>query len=134
MGANYYQAKSEQTDTIERLLIDGKHSLQSIASVIGVSRPRVSQIKKRMLEEGRKAVSPQTVRSRTQEKLESVMLDSMKALTIRFTPAVFDALAEACAISNRQNPDDTITIEDFIEECAVVKVVELGLLKQRRKK
>lgn len=133
MGVTYYQPKSEQTDTIERLLRDGKHSLSTIARSMGVSQPRISQIKKRMVLEDHKTISPQPIRSQAQEKVDACIVDSMKALTIRFTPSVFDALVEACAVTNRANPDDTITLEDFIEECATVRVVEMGLLRRRKK-
>lgn len=133
MGVTYYQPKSEQTDTIERLLRDGKHSLSTIARSMGVSQPRISQIKKRMVLEDHKTISPQPIRSQAQEKVDACIVDSMKALTIRFTPSVFDAFVEACAVTNRANPDDTITLEDFIEECATVRVVEMGLLRRRKK-
>jgi hypothetical protein len=58
----------------------------------------------------------------------------MKHLTIRFTPAVFDALTEACAITNRQDPTDTITVEDYVNELVINRVVELGLLRKNKRK
>lgn len=132
------KTRSTQTLTIERLLKEDTHSLTSIASAAGVSRQRVHQIKKRMLA---RYVSIGVVNLTAgdcqegfkQDFKEPVVSDSMKALTIRFTPAVFDALTEACAVSNRQSLDETITIEDYVEECAINRVVELGLLRRRAK-
>jgi hypothetical protein len=58
----------------------------------------------------------------------------MKALTLHLTPSVFDALTEACAITNRKDKDDPITVEDYAEECVIVRLVELGLLRKNKRK
>ena len=59
----------------------------------------------------------------------------MKSLTIYLTPSVHDALVEACAVANRQSPDgEQITIQEYVEECVINRVVELGLLRKKKHK
>lgn len=55
----------------------------------------------------------------------------MKSFTLHLTPTVHDGLVEACAIINRQSPEDPITIAEYTEELIINKVVELGLLRKR---
>jgi hypothetical protein len=58
----------------------------------------------------------------------------MKALTINITPAVHDALVQACAVANRKAPDgEAITILEYVEECIICNVVELGLLRRNKR-
>jgi hypothetical protein len=57
-----------------------------------------------------------------------------KTLTLHLTPPVHDALSEACAIANRQNPEDTITLTEYVEELVINRVVELGLLRRNKRK
>lgn len=58
---------------------------------------------------------------------------SPKALTLHLTSPVYDALTEACAITNRQNPEDTISLTEYVEELVINRVVELGLLKRHKR-
>ena len=114
------QSRSQQTLTIEAMLKEG-HTASAIAREVGVSRPRVQQIKRRLKEDHESVTAPAEPAS------------TMKALTIHFTPAVHDALAEACAIANRQSPEEPITITEYIEELVINRVVELGLLRKNKR-
>jgi hypothetical protein len=55
----------------------------------------------------------------------------MKHFTVNLTSAVHDALVEACAITNRQSPEDPITIAEYTEDLIINRVVELGLLRKK---
>jgi hypothetical protein len=56
----------------------------------------------------------------------------MKSLTINLTPAVYDALVEACGVANRKTPEEPITILEYVEELVSNRMVELGLLRKKR--
>jgi hypothetical protein len=58
----------------------------------------------------------------------------MKSFTLNLTTAVHDALVEACAIVNRNSPEDPITIAEFTEELIINRVVEMGLLRVKKGK
>jgi hypothetical protein len=58
----------------------------------------------------------------------------MKTITINLTPPVYDALTEACGVANRQSPEEPITILEYVEECVINRVVELGLLRRKKRK
>jgi hypothetical protein len=57
----------------------------------------------------------------------------MRHITVKLTSPMYDALVEACSITNRKDPDDAITVEDYAEECIVTRLVELGLVRKYRK-
>lgn len=122
---------------IEALIKTGA-SVSSISREAGVSRQRVQHIKRRLLNQYvagvQVAVQPGEAVAGGPGALSSSGMASLKALTLHLTAPVHDALTEACAISNRQNPDDTITITEYIEELVINRVVELGLLKRHKRK
>lgn len=60
-------------------------------------------------------------------------ISPMKSLTIHLTPAVHDALVEACQVTNRQSPEEPITITEYIEECVINRLAELGLLRKNKR-
>jgi hypothetical protein len=65
---------------------------------------------------------------------ELISHSPMKSFTLNLTTAVHDALVEACAIVNRNSPEDPITIAEYTEELVINKVVELGLLRVKKGK
>jgi hypothetical protein len=71
------------------------------------------------------------------------MVENMKSLTLRLTPAVHSALTEAILLCNRAEKEacvaekvryEFITQEDYIEELVMVRLAELGLLRQYSKR
>lgn len=132
MGALAYQAKSQQTIDIELMLLE-KHSVSAIARWAGVSQQRVSYIKKRMGE----VTTPTTPVVTTPHQVitePSCNVALVKSLTVTLTPSVYDALVEACGVANRQDPDEPITMSDYVEELIINRVVELGLLRKYKKR
>jgi hypothetical protein len=122
--------RSTSTLTIEELLKHGE-SVSSIARTTGLTRQWVIHIKKRLLREGVLHVS---VTPPVTPFAGSLVSDShMKSLTLRLTSPVFDALAEACAIANRKDPEESITLEDYVGELVINRVVELGLLRKNKR-
>lgn len=123
------QSKSQKTLLIEQMLQDGQ-SISSIAREFDISRARVHHIKSRLLKSGVtcNGVTP------LQPHHDGLVFSnqSMKSLNIRLTTPVFDALTEACAITNRKDRDDPITVEDYVEECLTTRLVELGLIRKRK--
>jgi len=127
--------RSSKTVQIEARLKAGE-SLSSIARDLGVSRGRVQQVKRRLLGdyslvtdtpimiEGAATITPVN---------GLVSHSPMKSFTVNLTTAVHDALAEACAIANRQSTEGPITIAEYTEELIINRVVELGLLRSRKK-
>ena len=129
--------RTHSTLKIEALIKTGA-SVSSISREAGVSRQRVQHIKKRLLGQWvsgvQVAVQPgEEVASPDGHVLSSGMA-SLKALTLHLTTPVHDALTEACDISNRQNPEDTISLTEYVEELVINRVVELGLLKRHKRK
>jgi hypothetical protein len=129
--------RTHNTLKIEALIKTGA-SVSSISREAGVSRQRVQHIKKRLLGQWvsgvQVAVQPPEEVAGVDLAIHSSGMATPKALTLHLMPAVYDALTEACAISNRQNPDDTISITEYIEELVINRVVELGLLKRHKRK
>lgn len=123
------QAKSQQTVDIELMLQDG-HPVSTIARWAGVSQQRVSYIKRRLYLQATTPTTPVVTTPVPHESQEPCNVALVKSLTLRLTPSVFDALTEACAITNRKDPDDPITVEDYINELIINRVVELGLLRK----
>lgn len=122
------QDRSSQTLHIERLLSDG-HTISSIARTMGVSRQWVQQINKRRCK-GLQDLAPL-------QEVQPALLGSelhMKSLTLRLTLPVYDALTEACAITNRKDPEEPITTEEYVEECVTTRLQELGLLRRNKRK
>ncbi len=119
--------RSQQTLTIEAMLKDGQ-TISSIARQVGVSRARVQQIKRRVCKELINSTEPVSAGG------ELVSSSPFKPITISLTPAVHDALVEACAVTNRQSPEEPITIQEYVEECVINRVVELGLLGRNKRK
>lgn len=130
-------SRNPNTLKIEALIKSGA-SVSSISREAGVSRQRVQHIKKRLLGQWvsgvQVAVQPADGVAGIDRPLHSSGMASLKALTLHLTAPVHDALTEACAISNRQNPDDTITLTEYVEELVINRVVELGLLKRHKRK
>ena len=118
--------RSQQTLTIEAMLKDGK-TISSIARSVGVSRARVQQIKRRVCEQFVNSTEPVSAGG------ELVSSSPFKPLTISLTPAVHDALVAACEVANRNSPEETITIQEYVEECVINRVAELGLLRRNKK-
>lgn len=122
------QSRSDTTLSIEARLKAGER-VSAIARDLGISRQRVHSIKVR--------VCQQLVNMTEPIDTEAGALIShlpMKSLTIHFTPAVHDALVAACEITNRQSPDEPITIQEYVEEIAINRVVELGLLRKNKRR
>jgi hypothetical protein len=122
------QTRSETSITIEGMLQAGE-SVSAIARAMGVSRTRVQQINKRMQAEGCKGVQDLAgvgLQGTTSRNLANVL----KTLTIRLTPAVFAALTEACVITNSRDPEDPLTVEDYVNQLIINRVVDLGLLRK----
>jgi len=119
--------RSSTTVAIEQRLKAGE-SLSSIARSVGVSRQRVHSIKVRLCQQLVNMTEPIDTQA-------GVLVSHlpMKSLTIQFTPAIHDALVEACAIVNRRDPEEPITIQEYIEELAINRVVELGLLRRNKR-
>jgi hypothetical protein len=122
-----HQPRNPQTLLVESLLRDGM-SLSTIARQVGISKQRVHQISTRVRQDrqaldggGLQGVNP------------VISHLPMKSLTIRFTPAVYDALVEACQIVNRKDTEEQITIQDYVEQCTINNLVELGLMRKHRK-
>jgi hypothetical protein len=116
-------ARNQQTLTIEAMLKKGQ-SISSIARQVGVSRQRVQNINRRLLRDYEVA---------TATPVESPSGSPMKSLSINLTPAVHDALVEACAVANRRAPEESITLQEYVEECVITRVVELGLLRRKKR-
>ena len=130
--------RTHNTLKIEALIKTGA-SVSSISREAGVSRQRVQQIKRRLLNQWvsgvQVAVQPPDGVAGVEGAIPSQLhMASPKAITLHLTSPVYDALTEACAISNRQNPEDTISITEYIEELVINRVVELGLLKRHKRK
>lgn len=129
--------RTHKTLKIEALIKTGA-SVSSISREAGVSRQRVQHIKKRLtgqwVSEVQVAVQPGNGVAWSNGQLPSSGMASLKALTLHLTAPVHDALTEACAISNRQNPEDTISLTEYVEELVINRVVELGLLKRHKRK
>src|SRR5215471_611070 len=121
------QPRSQQTLTIEAMLKEGKN-LSDIARQMGVSRQRIQSIKQR--------VSQQLVTSTEPVSGGGELVSGLpfKSLTIHVTPAVHDAIVEACEVANRKSPEEQITISEYVEECVINRVVELGLLRRNKRK
>lgn len=119
--------RSTRTLAIEKLLKQG-HAVSTIARDLGVSRQRVHSIKVRVCQQLVNMTEPIDTQAGA---LVSHL--PMKSLTIHFTPAVFDALVEACEIVNRRSPEESITIQEYLEELAINRVVELGLLRRNKR-
>lgn len=129
------QSKSKNTLHIEQMLKDG-HSAHSIAQEVGISHQRVYQIKKRLANQYVAGVQLAVQEGQTTCTPSNALLSDsfMKSLNIRVTTPVFDALTEACAIANRKEPDEAITVEEYVEECVTTRLVELGLLRKNKRK
>ena len=129
--------RTHNTLKIEALIKTGA-SVSSISREAGVSRQRVQHIKRRLLNQWvsgvQVAVQPPDGVAGSVPTTHSSGMASPKAITLHLTSPVYDALTEACAISNRQNPEDTISITEYIEELVINRVVELGLLKRHKRK
>lgn len=123
---NEFQSRSTNTLLIEQMLRDGVLSISEIARLHHVSRARVQFIAKR-LQPPATPVAPHQLHPTPQ--LRSL---GMRAINISFTPRVFAALTEACALVNQENSDDPITVEDYAEECVMNRLVTLGLLRKPR--
>jgi hypothetical protein len=126
-------ARSSKTKDIEARLKAG-HALSSIARDIGVSRQRVQAVNRRMqvdysLVTATVAVQPPQTSCTPASVIASHL--PMKSFTVILTTPVYDALVEACAITNRQSPQDPITIAEYTEQLIINKVVELGLLRKK---
>jgi hypothetical protein len=121
------QSRSQQTLSIETRLKAGE-SLSSIARNVGVSRSRVQHISRRLLRDY------ESVTDAANGSGEQVSNSHMKSLTINLTPAVYDALVEACEVTNRKFPEEPITILEYVEECVINRVVDLGLLRRKKQK
>jgi len=131
-------ARSQKTLAIEAMVKEGQ-SISSIARQMGVDRAWVQQVKRRLLGDyelatqiNRRLLSNYEVASPAETPSPSG--SPMKALTICLTPAVHDALVEACEVANRQTPEEPITINEYVEECIINRVVELGLLRRNKRK
>lgn len=131
--SGHSQSRSQQTTDIERMLQAG-HPVSDIARWASVSQQRVSFIKKRL----EKSQPPTTPISQPPDPVVTtpsrIVVSVLKPLTLHLTPSVFDALTEACAITNRRNPDDTITVQEYVEELTMNRLAELGLLRKQRRK
>jgi hypothetical protein len=127
---SHKQHKAQQTVDIE-LMLQAGHPVTRIAQWAGVSQQRVSYIKKRL---SQPLTTPVVTTPEAQPEVAPCNVASvLKPITLHLTPSVFDALTEACSISNRRNPEDLITIQDYIEELIINRVAELGLLRKTRK-
>src|SRR5260370_838295 len=100
-------ARNQRTLTIQAMLKEGQ-SISSIARTMGVSRSRVQQINRRLLADYEAVIATSEPQGATSEPGFSG--SPMKSLTINLTPAVHDALVEACAVANRKAPEEPITI------------------------
>lgn len=130
------QVRSDKTLLIEAMIREGT-PVSSIAREIGVSRGRVQQIKRRMSGDYSLVTdTPSMIEGSGGSTFAGLVSSAspMKSLTVHFTPAVHDALVEACAITNRQSPEEPITIADYVEELVINRVVELGLLRKNKRK
>ena len=58
----------------------------------------------------------------------------LKTLQVRLTPTVFAALTEACSVANTLDTDDPLTVEDYVNQLIINRVVELGLLRKPKSK
>lgn len=123
---NEYQSRSPKTLTIEMMLRDDVHSISEIARLNQVTRGRVQFIKKRLLPPDTPVAPPGSTQAL---QLKS---SGMKALTVRFSPAVYAALVEATSVSN-QGSDEPNTIEEYAGDVVMTHLVNLGLLRQKRK-
>ena len=115
-------SRSQRTLTIEAMLKEGQ-SVSSIAREFGVTRQRVQSIKARLLQGGYEAVTGTPAGSAS----------PLKVFTISLTLPVHDAVVEACAVTNRKSPEEPITITEYVEECVITRVVELGLLRRKKR-
>lgn len=130
--AEVKQFKSQQTVDIELMLQDG-HSVTEIARWANISQQRVSYIKRRLLNNTTPTTPVVTTPPAPSELAPATVVSVLKPLTLQLTPSVFDALTEACAITNRKDPDESITIQEYVEQLIINRVVELGLLRRKRK-
>ena len=121
-------SRSQQTLTIEKLLKEANPNISAIARQMGVSRGWVQEINRRLLSDFETVAEPANVDGK------QVSNSNMKSLSIHLTPAVFDALVEACAVANRRAPEEPITITEYVEELVISRVVELGLLRRNKRK
>lgn len=110
-------------------MLQAGESASSIARSVGVSRPRIQYVKKRML----RGLQCNPVTGEGLQGSGLLLSKSMKQLTIRFTPAVYDALVEACTIANRQDPEEQITISDYVEQVTINNLVEMGLVRKHKR-
>lgn len=113
------------------MLVDGVLSVSEIARIHNVSRVRVRQIRNRLV-----TTSPlvEGGTSTPTQEIPATQLQSlgMKTLNLHLTPAVFAALTEACQLTNH-NSDEPITVTDYVEECLITRLSELGLIRRKRK-
>lgn len=123
---NEYQSRSPRTIAIEAMLNEGALTISEIARVHNVSRRRVQLINTRLRYPAIPVASDQ---SHPTSQLKS---SGMKALTVRFSPAVYAALVEATGVSN-QGSDEPNTIEEYAGDVVMTHLVNLGLLRQKRK-
>ncbi len=129
---NDSQQKTQRTIDIEAMLREG-HSVATIARWAGVSQQRVSYIKKRLF--NTTPTTPVvTTPAPVSEAQSCIVASVLKPITLHLTPSVFDALTEACAVVNRQDPDDPVTLADYVEELVINRVVELGLLRKTKRR
>jgi hypothetical protein len=121
--------RGQRTLEIERMLKGSNRNISAIARQMGVTRQRVRQIEKRLLGDYEKVVTESV-----SGDCEHISNSPMKALTINLTPSVHDALVEACAVANRKAPEEPVTILEYVEECIICHVVELGLLRKNNRR
>jgi hypothetical protein len=119
-------ARSHQTITIEEMLSNGQ-SQTSIARQMGITRQRVGKIAKRLTS------CTQPVAGGGLRGGPSGIVAPVKSLTLQLTPAVFAALVEACQVSNHKDPEEQITITDYVEQVLINNLVEMGLMRKHRK-
>jgi hypothetical protein len=123
-----YQLKSAKTIDIELLIKEGR-SVSAIARWAGVSRQRVQNIKCRM---NRPQPTEAESASQPVEQPPSPPAPFIKTITLHITPSVLVALTEACALTNHENPDENVTVEDYAEECVINRLIELRLLRKNK--
>lgn len=118
-------SRSTQTLTIEAMLKAGQ-SPSAVAREMGVSRQRIHSIKQRLCQQLVNSTEPVSGSGELSNGLP------FKSLTIRITPAVHDALVEACEVTNRGCPEEPVTLAEYVEECVINRVAELGLLRKNK--
>lgn len=123
--------RSRRTLQIEHCLKQG-HTISAIAREFGVARRWVQQVRARLTTDFTPVTSHMREVSTSHTPASVIPSHSpMKQITITMTNAVHDALVEMCALTNRQSPEDPITIAEYTEELIINKAVEMGLLRKR---